>query len=219
MLEGLKIVRKDVKNITLKVMPSGEAILTAPNAASDEHINFIIKKRARWIEKKREFFGSYRVPEKEYVSGEDFRYLGRSYRLKIIQAKQECIKLQRGYLEVFVKDKNDLERKRNLVYGWYREKALIYFLNILQELNKIVKKDIKSVKIRQMKTRWGSCDPHKSCINLNIELIKKPKECIKYVIFHELAHLVHPNHSKRFYDYLSVYMPDWQKRKENLESC
>lgn len=217
MLEGVKIVRKDVKNITLKVRPNGEAILTAPKAASDEYIKFIIKKRAKWIAQKRVFFASFKTPEKEYVSGEDFKYLGRSYRLKIVQSKEECVRLQRGYLELFVKDKSDLVRKENLVYEWYHEKATLYFFNILQEFNKIVKQDIKSVKIRQMKTRWGSCNPYKSYINLNIELIKKPRVCIEYVVFHELAHLLYPNHSKKFYDYLTLYIPDWQKRKEILE--
>ena len=217
MLEGVKIVRKDVRNITLKVRPNGEAILTAPKTASDEHIKFIIEKRAKWIAQKRTFFASFMTPQKEYVSGEDFKYLGRSYRLKVVQSKEERVKLQRGYLELFVKDKSDIKRKENLIYEWYYEKATLYFFNILQEFNKIVKQDIKSVKIRQMKTRWGSCNPYKSYINLNIELIKKPKACIEYVVFHELAHLLYPNHSKQFYDYLTLYMPDWQKRKEILE--
>ena len=217
MLEGVKIVRKDVKNITLKVRPNGEAILTAPKTASDEHIKFIMQKRAKWISQKRAFFASFKMSQKEYVIGEDFRYLGRSYRLKVVQSKEECVKLQRGYLELFVKDKSDIKRKENLIYEWYYEKATLYFFNILQEFNKIVKQDIKSVKIRQMKTRWGSCNPYKSYINLNIELIKKPRACIEYVVFHELVHLLYPDHSKKFYDYLTLYMPDWQKRKEILE--
>lgn len=217
MQSDVKIIKKNVKNITLKVRPNGEAILTAPNSASDEHMEFIIKKRAKWIAQKRAFFASFKMPEKEYVSGEDFRYLGRSYKLKVVQSKEERVKLQRGYLELFVKDKSDIKRKENLIYEWYYEKAMLYFFNILQEFNKIVKQDIKSVKIRQMKTRWGSCNPYKSYINLNIELIKKPRACIEYVVFHELVHLLYPDHSKKFYDYLTLYMPDWQKRKEILE--
>ena len=217
MLEGVKIVRKDVKNITLKVRPSGEAILTAPKTASDEHIKFIMQKRAKWIAQKRAFFASFKTPKKEYVSGDDFMNLGLSYRLKVLLNKEERVKLQRAFLELFLKYKNDLERKRNLVYEWYNKKAMLYFFNILQEFNKIVKQDIKSVKIRQMKTRWGSCNPYKSYINLNIELIKKPRACIEYVVFHELVHLLYHDHSKKFYDYLTLYMPDWQKRKEILE--
>ncbi len=217
MLENIRITKKDVKNITLKVKPSGEVILTAPKSASEEHLKFVVKKRAKWIEKKKEFFTSFNVIEKEYVSGEDFKYLGCSYRLKVIESKKEKVKLQRGYLEIYVKNKNDLKRKQNLVYEWYHEKALFHFFNILQEWNKIVKKDIKDIKIRQMKTRWGSCSPHKSYINLNIELIKKPRICIEYVIFHELVHLIWPNHSKEFYNYLSLYMSDWKERKILLE--
>ena len=217
MQSDVKIIKKDVKNITLKVRPNGEAILTAPNSASDEHIKFIMQKRVQWIAQKRAFFASFKMPQKEYVSGEDFRYLGRSYRLKVVQSKEERVKLQRDYLELFVKDKSDLKRKENLIYEWYYEKAMLYFFNILQGFNKIVKQDIKNVKIRQMKTRWGSCNPYKSYINLNIELIKKPKACIEYVVFHELAHLLYPDHSKKFYDYLTLYMPDWQKRKEILD--
>ena len=219
MQSDVKIIKKDVKNITLKVRPNGEAILTAPNSASDEHIKFIMQKRVQWIAQKRAFFASFKMPQKEYVSGEDFRYLGRSYRLKVVQSKEERVKLQRDYLELFVKDKSDLKRRENLIYEWCHEKAMIYFFNILQKFNKIVKQDIKSVKLRQMKTRWGSCNPYKSYINLNIELIKKPKSCIEYVVFHELVHLLYPDHSKKFYDYLTLYMPDWQKRKEILEKA
>ena len=217
MLENIRITKKDVKNITLKVKPSGEVILTAPKSASEEHLKYVVKKRAKWIEKKKEFFASFNVIEKEYVSGEDFKYLGRSYRLKVIESKKENVKLQRGYLELCVKNRNDLKRKQSLVYEWYYEKALFHFFNILQEWNKIVKKDIKNIKIRQMKTRWGSCNPHKSYINLNIELIKKPRICIDYVVFHELVHLIWPNHSKEFYNYLSLYMSDWKERKILLE--
>ncbi|EAI5407258.1 M48 family metallopeptidase [Campylobacter fetus] len=216
MLENILIVKKDVKNITLKVKPTGEVVLTTPKAVSDEYTEYIIKKRAKWIEQKKEFFASFQTNQKEYVSGEEFRYLGKSYRLKVISSKDENVKLQRGYLEIRTKNKNDLNKKQNLLYEWYYEKALLHFFSILQEWNKIVKRDIKDIKIRQMKTRWGSCNPYKSYINLNIELIKKPKICIEYVIFHELTHLIYPDHSSKFYEYLSLYMSDWEKRKEIL---
>jgi len=219
MLEKIIIIKKNVKHIILKVKPNGEVILTAPKIITNEHIDYILKKRAKWIEKKQEFFASFQVNTKEYVSGEDFKYLGRSYRLKVIESKKECVKLQRGYLEIYVKNKSDLKRKQNLVYEWYYEKALFHFFNILQEFNKIVKQEIKDIKIRQMKTRWGSCNPYKSYINLNIELIKKPKICIEYVVLHELVHLIYPNHSQEFYNYLSLYMADWEKRKEILEKA
>ena len=215
---NIKVIKKDIKNITLKVKPSCEVILTTPLIIDDEHINYILKKRKGWINKKIEFYKSNNKPQiKEYISGENFKYLGKNYRLKVIQSDKEDVKLQRGYIQIFIKNKNNLQMKKKLLNEWYLLKAENYFKKIIAKYSNILNVDIQNVRIRQMKTRWGSCNSVKSYINLNSELIKKPSFCIEYVIFHELSHLIHPNHSKDFYNYLNTYMPDWKKRKERLE--
>jgi len=215
---NVRIVKKDVKHINLKVKPSGEVILTAPTDGDEKDIAYVLKKRAAWIEKKIAFFDAHRDEDKkEYVSGENFCYLGRNYRLKVIEAKElEEVKLQRGYLQVFVKDVAKYEKKERLIKAWYTEKAKIHFQKAIEKYKPIVKQEIETVRIREMKTRWGSCNPSKGYINLNLKLIEKPTECIEYVIFHELAHLVHPNHSVKFYNYLTLLMPDWRKRRAVL---
>jgi len=214
---SIQIIKKDVKNISLKVRPNCEVILTAPLKTTDEHIEFILKKRAKWVKEKKEFYKDNQLSyPKEYVSGENFKYLGRNYRLKVIEANNEIVKLQNGYLKLFIKDTTNLIQKQKLINHWYKEKAKIHFKKALDTYKPIIKKDINSVKIREMKTRWGSCNPSKGYINLNSELIKKPKKCIEYVIFHELSHLVHINHNKQFYNFMSVYMPDWKQRKDKL---
>ena len=96
---------------------------------------------------------------------------------------------------------------------------MIHFLNTVNKYNKITQKDSINVRIRKMKTRWGSCNKTKKYINLNLNLIKKPKICIEYVVFHELAHLIYPNHSKDFYNYLSLYMSDWKEREKILNEA
>ncbi|WP_294951482.1 SprT family zinc-dependent metalloprotease [Sulfurovum sp.] len=212
------IIKKDVKHINLKVKPSGEVILTAPTDSNERDIAYVLKKRADWIDKKIAFFDAHRDEhEKEYVSGENFRYLGRNYRLKVIESKEEGVKLQKGYLQVFVKDTANIERKKRLLRAWYSQKAQIHFMKAIEKYKPIVKQEIETVRIREMKTRWGSCNPSKSYINLNLKLIEKPTECIEYVVFHELAHLVHADHSMKFYNYLDLIMPDWKRRKERLE--
>jgi len=218
---NIQIIKKDIKNITLKVKPTCEVILTVPLLTTDEHIEHILKKRKDWISKKITFYKANDKPQiKEYVSGENFKYLGKNYRLKIIQSDDECVKLQRGYIQIFIKNKSSLEKKKKLLNDWYLLKAENYFKKIIAKYSSIVNVDIQNIRIRKMKTRWGSCNSAKSYINLNSELIKKPSNAIEYVIFHELAHLIHPNHSKEFYNYLSTYMPDWKRRKERLElSC
>jgi predicted metal-dependent hydrolase len=212
------IVKKDVKHINLKVKPNGEVILTAPTDSDERDIAYVLKKRAEWIDKKIAFFDAHRDNhKKEYVSGENFRYLGRNYRLKVIESQEEVVKLQRGYLQVFVKDTANTERKKKLLRAWYSQKAQIHFMKAIEKYKPIVKQEIETVRIREMKTRWGSCNPSRGYINLNLKLIEKPTECIEYVIFHELAHLVHADHSSKFYNYLSLFMPDWEKRKGRLE--
>lgn len=218
-MHNIQIFKKDVKDLTVKVTPIGEVILTAPIGTSNEYIEKVIKKRTSWINKKLHFFKKHEKPIRELVSGENFEYLGRNYRLKIYESKKEYTKLQRGYFEIFVKNKDDYKRKEQLIYDWYYEKALFHFFNILQKFNQITKQDIKSIKVRKMKTRWGSCNSFKRFINLNLELIKKPRKCVEYVLFHELVHLIHPNHSKEFYNYLTIYMPDWEQRKRKLEDA
>ena len=215
---NVQVIKKDVKHINLKVKPNGEVILSVPKDTTDNDIEYVLKKRADWIAKKKAYFELYKNKnEKEYVSGENFCYLGKNYRLKVIEANEECVKLQRGYIRLFVKDKNNTKRKRELLDSWYKQKAKIYFEKIISQYQPIIKQDIKTLKIRKMKTRWGSCNASKKSINLNLNLIEKPKECIEYVIFHELAHLIHPNHSKKFYNYLDIYMSDWKRRKDRLE--
>ena len=215
---NIKIVKKDVKHINLKVKPSGEVILTAPTDSDEKDIAYVLKIRAGWIDKKIAFFKKYQqVTKKEYVSGENSRYLGRNYRLKVIESSEEGVKLQRGYLQVFVKDSTDIVKKKRLLKGWYLSKAQVHFQKAIEKYQPVVRKEAGRICIREMKTRWGSCNSAKGHINLNLKLIEKPTECIEYVVFHELAHLVHADHSPQFYNFLSLLMPDWKRRKERLE--
>jgi len=215
---NVQVIKKDVKHINLKVKPNGEVILSVPKNTTQKDIEYVLKKRADWIAKKKAYFELHKnEKEKEYVSGENFCYLGKNYRLKVIEANEECVKLQRGYIQLFVKDKLNTKRKKELIEFWYKQRAKIYFDKVILKYKPIINQDVKSLKIRKMKTRWGSCNAFKKYINLNLKLIKKPKECIEYVIFHELAHLIYPNHSNKFYNYLDTYMSDWKRRKERLD--
>lgn len=215
---NIRVEKKNIKNITLKVKPTCEVILTVPLDTDDKHIEYILKKRNDWISKKIDFFQlNNKIENKEYVSGESFKYLGKNYRLKVIQSDIENVKLLRGYIQIFIKDKTDIKRKQKLLNSWYMNKAEDYFEKIVEKYKPIIKKEVKNIRIRQMKTRWGSCNFLKGYINLNSELIKKSKDSIEYVVFHELSHLIYDNHSREFYNYLDTYMSDWRIRKEKLE--
>ncbi len=219
-MHSVEILRKDVKNFTLRVKPNGKTKLVVPLLATKKHIDKILEKRKNWIDEKKEYFSKFKSVEKKLISGENMKYLGKNYRLKVYETyKNERVILSRGKLNLYVKNKDDYNKKLNLIECWYKEKAMIHFLNTVNKYNKITQKDSINVRIRKMKTRWGSCNKTKKYINLNLNLIKKPKICIEYVVFHELAHLIYPNHSKDFYNYLSLYMSDWKEREKILNEA
>jgi len=214
----VRIVKKAVKRIYLKVKPDGEAVLSVPQHLGEGEIERILRKRADWIARQRERFAS--SPERvdaEYVSGENIRYLGRNYRLKVIAANDERVSLQRGQLRLFVRDTRAKRIKKALVEGWLRAKAERHFTEALARFAPLIGDRPYRLRIRTMKTRWGSCNPQTGNITLNLRLIEKPKICIEYVALHELAHLLQPHHGRAFYDFLSLHMPDWKERKARLE--
>lgn len=215
--DNVSIVFKNVKHSSVRVKPTCEVVVTVPELTPQGEIERILVKRHAWIETQLALFQKNKPLNKELVSGETIEYLGKNYRLKVIESPNEDVKLARGYINIYVKDKANFERKKILLDGWYKEKAHHHFRQALKKYNVLVNKEVKTVSIRVMKTRWGSCNPTKSYINLNLELIKKPKMAIEYVVFHELAHLIHLNHDQKFYNFLSLHMPDWKKRKANLE--
>ena len=143
-------------------------------------------------------------------------YLGRQYRLKILQSKIESVKLKGQFIEVSTTDKAGTKQ---LVNDWYLKTAKSKFYTIaLPLIDKFKKHKVEpsSIVLREMPTRWGSCTP-KGKIILNPELIKAPKGCIEYVIIHELCHLVHHDHTQKFLDLQTKEMPYWEKWKMKLE--
>lgn len=219
MKDRIQVYKKKVKNVTLKVKRDGSIHLTVPEVATDDYIDRVIENKKEWLEAQlKHFDDNYARPQvKEMVSGESFKYLGKNYRLKVIEGPEEGVRLYRGYIEIYIKDKCNTSRKQELLKKWYMDKAKIKFKELVHEYEKIVKEEVNNIRVITMKTRWGSCNVESRNINLNLDLIKKPRYCIEYVILHELAHLKYPNHSKEFWEYMSVHMPNWKFRKDKLE--
>jgi predicted metal-dependent hydrolase len=178
-------------------------------------------KRKRWIVRQRDYFEQFRprTPPRRYLSGETHLYLGKQYLLKRVEAEQEGVKLRSGQLWVLSPKGTPLPRVRELVDAWYRARAQIKlrerFEAMLPKFERVVDGRPELI-FRHMKQRWGS---HTSTgrIVLNFDLIRAPTTCIDYVIAHELAHVVHFNHSTAFVNLLQRIVPDWRSRKARLE--
>ena len=216
--------RKNVKNINIKVKPN---LSIEVSASQEVPLNVIlqkVKKRFQWINKNLNYFKksqSMSTYEKEYVSGETFKYLGKQYRLKIIKSnEEEYVKYIKGFIYIFLKNPNNTQRKKQLLKSWYQSRSEIIFKNSLNRMHSLIEKQLvekPTIKIRSLKSRWGSCFRTKNQIILNSDLIEAPKFCIDYVVLHELIHFKFEHHNKEFYTLLSVLMPDWKKRKQILD--
>lgn len=208
------------KSLGIKVLPDGIVSVVAPDDASIVDISKKVKSKAKWILKQQAFFFSYKphTPQRKYINGETHLYLGRQYKLQIIEDSVNEVKLYRGAMMVKTKNCSPeyLEKKIN---EWYKEKANFHFEELLNNsLKKFNKYKIEKpiLEIRLMQKRWGSCTKSGKII-LNTELIKSQKGSIEYVIIHELCHLIHHNHNKEFYNLQNHLSPNWEKWKEKLE--
>lgn len=217
-MENIIIIRKKIKNINIRIKPEGQVILTAPFLTTDEEIKNIISKKQKWIEKHTSFFKeNYKKELKiEYLNGDKIQYLGNFYTLEIIHEDRDTVIFNEEKITIYTLKINDPKHKEKLLKDWYFKEASNKFSIIIQKYKKIVNRPIHKISIKNMKSRWGSCNYIKNYINLNLKLIEKSEYCIEYVIFHELAHLIHPNHSKNFYNYLQIYMPDHKLRRRLL---
>lgn len=218
-----KLQFSDRKTLGISVLPNLSVIATAPSSTVNDidKIKSKIINRAPWILRQQAKFAKYLpgTSARKYVSGESYRYLGRQLRLKVIEGKPDLVKLSNGYLEITVVDKQDKAKIEKQIQGWYNDRARLFFnKKLLESVNKFTRYGAISpqCRLRKMTMRWGSCGRN-GIIYLNPELIKSPSSCIEYVIVHELCHLTHPSHDKKFYSLLKRTMPDWEKRKARLE--
>lgn len=216
-----EVVYSARKTLEISVLPDLSVVVKAPQERSVEEVEAKVKKRAGWIVRQKQFFSMFlpAQPERRYVSGESHTYLGRRYRLKVVECGERRVVLKGGYIWLYAPDKNDTESLRAQLDKWYRERAVVKFEERLQlAMEKLGKYGVKEpvVQVRKMTSRWGSCS-EKGRITLNTLLVKAPTQCIDYVITHELCHLLHFGHSRKFYELMSVVMPDWEERKSRLE--
>ena len=213
------------KTLEIVVYPDQTVWVTAPEQSSLEKVFEKVRKRGRWIVKQVKYFSRFDNENKkfEYISGETHRYLGKQYRLKVIQVgkdEAESVKLKRGYFVIRTNKKENTDHVKEQLQQWYRSKAEEKFSNRLSACIALVKKyEIgrpNDLKVYHMDKRWGSYTSSGNIL-LNPDLIKHPVYCIDYVIIHELCHTKHPNHNKKFYGLLNKVLPDWQRRKNKLE--
>jgi len=216
----IAIERKPIKNLHLAVYPpDGRVHVSAPEAYTDERIKLFILKKWVWILQKRKETMSYIVQdEREYVSGEAHYYKGNLYRLKVIR-DNTCyhhVEIQGDYIIVYVYERTTTENIANVLWNWYKEQITPIIAQYVAKWEKILNVKVIEWTIQQMQSSWGKCHKDTGKVMFNLQLAKKPLNCIEYVVAHELTHIIEQNHTDRFRNILGTHFPGWQKIKQQL---
>jgi len=215
------VLRSDRKQAAVTVHPAMCITVRLPLDATDQDAITLLSRRRAWISQQLDQFNEYRpiTPSRQYISGETHYYLGRQYRLQVLRAKAQCVRLKGAFFYVSVRDPDNRKSVRDEMQAWYADHAKVLLLRRLElYIPYIRRRGVQQpiVRFRRMTNRWGSCSP-KGTIMLNTELVKVSARCIDYVLVHELCHLLHAHHDDSFFKLMEVILPDWQLRKNHLE--
>ena len=154
------------------------------------------------------------------MDGETFRILGHDRRLKVVEAKKSKVECDESYITLTVKNSDDYEMKKKLMDKWLMSICKDTIQSLCDAIYPKFQKygvEYPIIRYRNMVSRWGSCQPKRCVLTFNYALVEAPISCIEYVVVHEFTHFLQPNHSKKFYQQLAMFMPDWEERKKILE--
>jgi predicted metal-dependent hydrolase len=210
---------KNIKNVHLRVHPPlGRVTLSAPENMDKEHLRVYVSTKLGWIRReKKKITAQKREPDYLYITNESHYFFGKRYLLKITQSdKQSKVVLHHSMIEILVPKTEDKTFIKNKLYQWYRKQLRLFLNEKIAFYKKEMNVSPESFGIRKVKTKWGSCNDAARTLWFNIELAKKPKNCIEYIVVHELVHLKERNHNKNFILLMNKYMPNWQLRKKEL---
>jgi predicted metal-dependent hydrolase len=213
---------RTVTRIAIHVDPDARVLVDAPDTAPLADVLTAVKKRARWISQHVDAARARlaHVLPREYVSGESLHYLGRRYRLKVIVNAEAAVEARmRGAFITVTGPEHTPTTIKSTMDAWYRQRARELFADRLAAVAAPLRwvKQPPPTRLQFMTVQWGSCSPS-GRITLNPLLVKAPRECIDYVLLHELCHLLHHNHSPKFYRTLDRHMPNWRVVKVKLDN-
>ena len=219
----VEIIQKDIKNIHLAVYPpNGRVRLAAPMNVNEKTLELYVTSKIPWIRKQqRKFDRMDRQSVRQYINRESHYFLGKRYLLRVHETNHpyrysriEC--KTKTYIELYIKEGYLTEQRAELMKEWYRGKLKYLLAELVPKWEAILNVKANQVKVQTMKTKWGSCNTENRNILFNIELAKKPIECIEYVVVHELLHLIERKHNDLFRAYLDKYFPNWKAIKSSL---
>jgi predicted metal-dependent hydrolase len=219
----VEVVRKAIRNLHLGVYPpEGRVRVAAPLRIDDEAVRLAVVSKLAWIRRQQACFARQeRQSAREMVSGESHYVFGKRYRLRIIQKNAPFSVQLRGNsrLELHVRPGTDACRAEKLLYDWYREQLKARIPLLIEKWQPVIGAKVSHWGVKKMKTKWGSCNVDERRIWLNLELAKKPPQCLEYILVHEMVHLLEARHNERFRKLMYRFMPNWVLLRSQLNEA
>jgi len=207
------VIQKNIKNVHLSVYPpTGRVRISAPLHMSLDTIRVFAISKLKWIkQKQKKFRDQERETPREYLDRESHYVWGKRYLLKVVEREAPPrVEMKHSTLALHVRPGTDGAKKQAIVAQWYRDQIKGVVPTLIEKWEPLIGVKVANLFVQQMKTRWGSCNHPARNIRLNSELAKKPRECVEYVLVHEMVHLLEPSHNRRFKILMDRYMPLWR---------
>ncbi|MCM8599616.1 MAG: M48 family metallopeptidase [Candidatus Accumulibacter sp.] len=224
-VSGIKVevVRKDIKNLHLGVYPPhGRVRVAAPLVISDDAVRLAVIDKLGWIRRQKASFAAQpRQSQREMVNGESHYFLGQRYRLRVHERDAPARVAVRGIasLDLFVRSGTTADQREAVLLRWHREQLRALIPPLLEKWQPMLGVQVADWGIRKMKTKWGSCNPASRRVWFNLELAKKPVQCLEYIVVHELVHLLERHHNDRFAGLIEAHLPQWRQYREMLKKA
>lgn len=217
---SIDVVRKDIKNMHLAVYPpNGRVRVAAPLRIDDEAVRLFAISRLGWIKRQqRKFVTQDRQSPRQYKERESHYFQGKRFLLRVIEheAPPKVILKTKTYIDLYVRPDTSTEQRETIVNEWYRAELKKLIPSLIEKWSTQIGVTVNDWQVKQMKTKWGTCNIEKQRIWVNLELAKKPIPCLEYLIVHELVHLIERHHNDRFLTLMEKHLPQWKFYKEEL---
>lgn len=217
---AIDVIRKKIKNIHLAVYPpTGRVRIAAPLAVNEDAIRLFAISKLAWIKRhQRTFKGQERVSSRVYKQRESHYFKGKRYLLNIIEkeAPPQILLRTKTYLDLYVRPDTSTAKRHEIITEWYRGELKKIIPAIIAKWESILLVTVNDWQVKQMKTKWGSCNIAQKRIWINLELAKKPEQCLEYIIVHEMMHLLERHHNEKFRYYMDSYLPNWNQLRTKL---
>ena len=225
MINGLdvEVVRKAIKNLHLGVYPPhGRVRVAAPLAVSDDAVRLAVIGKLGWIRRQRaKFEAQPRQSQREMVAGESHYFLGRRYRLRIVEhdGAGKVVLRNTAMIDLHVRAGASAGQREDVLLRWHRAQLKAMIPPLLDKWQPLIGVQVSGWGVKKMKTKWGSCNIEARRIWLNLELAKKPASCLEYIVVHELVHLLERHHNERFTGLMDTHLPTWRGYRDELNAA